>query len=276
MNSQMEHTGAKSPPKLRRGEYRLRKIVTWLRYRWAVVSNTIPGRHATVGQDGLPLPPGGFIHAVGGSRDTDWFLESGNLAYKCLVDALRGGGVAVEELTTVLDFGCGCGRVARHWQPTSSVRFYGVDTNRHLVRWCKKRLGFGRFSRNAPDPPLSFESQTFDLVYGFSVLTHLSEERQMAWMRELQRVLKPRGWLVISTHGEKAARVLPEPVRMEFDAGKLVVTRYGTEGGNDWNAFHPPRYFTDVIAAAFERVAFSPEGALGNPPQDLYILRRPD
>jgi ubiquinone/menaquinone biosynthesis C-methylase UbiE len=276
MMSRIDGSSAKSLPKLRRGEYRLRKIITWLRYRWAVILTKAPGRHTNLGPNGLPLPPGGLIHAVAGSYDTGWFLESGALAHECLISSLQKHGVSVEKLTTVLDFGCGCGRVARHWQSATSLRFHGVDTNRDLVRWCQKNLVFGRFSVNAPGPPLHFDPQTFDLVYGFSVLTHLSEDRQLAWMREFERVLKPQGVLVISTHGKKAARVLPGPLRTRFDAGELVVTRYGSEGGNDCNAFHPRRYFTDVVARAFECVAFQPEGALGNPPQDLYLLRRRD
>lgn len=270
----MTDNGLDTTARLRRGEYRLRKIGTWLRYRWAVASHVVPRHWLRRGPDGLPLPPGGFIHAVSGSYDAGWFLKSGALGYTALISALRDVNPAAEDIEMVLDFGCGCGRVARHWPLNKPLQFHGVDTNPHLVHWCQKNLEPGRFTSNAPDPPLVFEPETFDLIYAFSVLTHLGEQRQMAWMTEFERLLRPSGWLVVSTHGEHAARLLPAPEREDFNAGRLVVTTYGTEGGNDWNAFHPRRYFEDVTAAAFECVEFRAEGALGNPPQDLFVLRR--
>jgi SAM-dependent methyltransferase len=191
-----------------------------------------------------------------------------------MMEVLHDHGIGPEDLRSVLDFGCGCGRVVRYWQHFSRMRVYGVDTNRHLLRWCKMRLGFGDFRATGMRPPLPFEDKRFDLIYAFSVFTHLTEELQLAWMDELERVLRPGGYLVISTHGQRSAHDLPNNLKRRFDDGHLVVSLFGSEGGNDCNAFHPPGYFEKVIARRFTTVAFRSEGAAGNPPQDLFLLRK--
>ena len=249
-------------------------IAAALRFYRDVLRELLPGPHGKTGSDGWPLPPSGFIHAVSGASDVDWYLRGGALAHGSMMELLRDHGVGPEALRSVLDFGCGCGRVVRHWRPTESTRVHGVDTNQHLVRWCARRLGFGEFKATGMKPPLPFEEERFDLIYAFSVFTHLTEVLQLAWMDELERVLKPGGYLVISTHGQRSAHDLPDNLKRRFDDGHLVVSIFGPEGGNDCNAFHPPGYFETMIARRFTTVAFRPEGAAGNPPQDLFLLRK--
>ena len=46
-------------------------------------------------------------------------------------------------------------------------------------------------------------------------------------------------------------------------------------GTNLCAVFHSPRYVATRLAPPFEVLASLPEGALGMPTQDLYLLRRP-
>ena len=46
-------------------------------------------------------------------------------------------------------------------------------------------------------------------------------------------------------------------------------------GTNLCSAFHPAEYVRGVLARGFEFVEHAPEGAKGNPRQDLVLLRRP-
>ena len=62
----------------------------------------------------IPLPSERLVVLVAGSPDLTWFLQGGRLAAEGIRDAARRQGVAFDELTAVLDFGCGCGRVLRH------------------------------------------------------------------------------------------------------------------------------------------------------------------
>jgi SAM-dependent methyltransferase len=213
---------------------------------------------------------------VAGSADISWFLKAGALAAATVRDSLRGQGVDVEKADAILDFGCGCGRVLRHWNSLTGTRIYGTDYNSRLIEWCRGNLAFGEFGINRLAPPLEYRNGKFDVVYAFSVFTHLTEELQMAWMAELTRVLKPGGHLLISTHGERYVHRLNNEEREQFVAGNLVVkNNTKAPGSNTCSAYHPPAYVREHLAHALEVVDFVPEGARGNPLQDLYVLRRP-
>ena len=113
-------------------------------------------------------------------------------------------------------------------------------------------------------------------MYAFSVFTHLTEALQVAWMKELARILKPDGHLLISTHGESYARRLNAEERQRFTAGQLVVkNNLSAPGSNTCSAYHPAAYVQEKLADGLTVVDFVPEGAKGNPSQDLYVLRRP-
>jgi hypothetical protein len=94
-------------------------------------------------------------------------------------------------------------------------------------------------------------------------------------MAEMRRVLAPGGWLLITTHGDSYAGDLAPGERAAFAAGRLVVRESGEAGSNVCGAYHPPAWVRSTLSAGFEVVDFRPEGAAGNPHQDLWLLRRP-
>lgn len=227
--------------------------------------------------DQLPIPPSNLIFLVAGTADIAWFLKGGSLAAASITEAMRRNGVAIEQLDSILDFGCGCGRVLRHWHSLPHTRVSGVDYNAALVEWCRGNLPFAEVRTNQLSPPLPHSNAEFDLVYALSVFTHLTQELQTSWIGELARVVKPGGHLVISTHGERYIHRLNDQERRDFDAGRLVVkNNTKAPGSNMCSAYHPVAYVRDHMAPGLELVEFIPEGAKGNPRQDLYILRKPE
>jgi len=226
-------------------------------------------------REALPVPPLALIDLVSGQPDIPWFLEGGRRAAAAIRDALSRQGVAMESLSSLLDFGCGCGRVARHWSRLPGA-VHGSDLHPRLVEWCRRHLHFGHFERNGLEPPLPFRSESFDLVYALSVFTHLPEALQRPWMEEMGRVLTPRGLLLVTTHGDSYAGELPGGEREAFAAGRLVVRESGEAGSNVCGAYHPPAWVRSTLARGFEVLDFVPEGARGNPHQDLWLLRRSD
>jgi len=224
-----------------------------------------------------PVPPLALIDLVSGQPDIPWFLEGGRLASTAIRDALARQGIAIENLARILDFGCGCGRVVRHWADGGDdVEVHGTDLNPRLVEWSRDNLSFARFQTNGLEPPLPYPDESFELVYVLSVFTHLPEPLQRPWIEELWRVLAPAGVLAISTHGERYAAELETAERERFSAGQLVVVASEDAGSNACGAYHPPEYVRTELAAGFEVLEFTPEGALGNPHQDLWLLRKAD
>jgi SAM-dependent methyltransferase len=224
--------------------------------------------------DGLPVPPAALRVRVAGTADVAWFLQGGRLGADSVRDALERHGARVEDLGGLLDFGCGCGRVTRNWAHLDGPSVTGSDHDGAAVEWCRRNLPFARFEVNGLGPPFAFADGTFDLVYALSVFTHLTEELQLAWMDELRRVLRPGGFLLLSVHGASYRERLSDAELERFDAGRVVVRWEGVAGTNLCSAFHPAAYVHDVLARGFEFVEHAPEGAKGNPHQDLVLLRR--
>ena len=144
--------------------------------------------------DGLPIPPTHLVKLVSPLGELAWLLRGGKTGQECILYALRRNGFSIQDFRTILDFGCGCGRIMRHWKTCQGPRFYGTDYNPVLIDWCQKNLGdFAQFNTNQLNPPLEYEDGFFDFIYVFSVFTHLTEDLQHAWIRELGRVFKAGG-----------------------------------------------------------------------------------
>ena len=239
-----------------------------------IVLNRHYRRHGAA--DGLPIPPSDLIFLVAGTTDISWFLLGGLLGATSLAEVLKEQGVDVTELGAMLDFGCGCGRVLRNWHHLPHTRVSGTDYNSRLIEWCRENLPFAEFEVNGLNPPLAYPDGEFDLVYALSVFTHLTEGLQTMWMAELRRVVKPGGYLLVSVHGERYMHRLNPDERQRFMSGQLIVkNNVKSPGANTCSAYHPSTYVREHLAADLEVVAFRAEGALGNPRQDLYLLRRP-
>lgn len=202
------------------------------------------------------------------TADADWFLRSGLAGY----DAIRAH-VDLDATRSVLDFGCGCGRVTRYFREFGG-EVAGSDLSADAIAWCRENLGFGRFLTNAIAPPLGFDAESFDLVYALSVFTHLTGDLQLAWRDELRRVLRPGGRLLITTHGTSYLPRLDPDERARFDRGDLVVRWGEVAGSNLCSAYHPERYLRETFAQGFAFLELEPEGARGNPTQDLVLLQK--
>lgn len=245
------------------------KRVSWLRRRW-------DERRLRAGAErgGLPVPPPDLLLLVAGTDNVRWFLQGGRLAFETIRDLLGRRGVALDDIDRVLDFGCGCGRVVRHLKGLENVSVFGSDSNRSSIDWCRKNLPPAAFGVNDLSPPLACAGDEFGLVYAFSVFTHLPEQLQLAWMRELRRVTKTGGYLLITTHGRAYLDQLDPAEREGFLKNRLVVRHPEAAGTNQCGAFHPEAYVRDKLAGGFEVLEFIPEGAKGNPRQDVYLLRK--
>jgi len=226
-------------------------------------------------EDGIPLPPLRLILIVTGSYEVPWFVQGGKLATECIREVLEKNGVSFGSLKTMLDFGCGCGRVVRHWRTAKGPEIHGSDYNPDLIRWCRRHLPFARFGLNGLNPPTEYPDGKFDFLYSLSVLTHLSEEVQGRWLGEWKRILRPGGYLLFTTHGEAYMHEMTPSEQEQFRAGRLVVKGAHAPGTNFCSSYHPQQYVRDRLAAGFEWLDFIPSGAKGNPHQDVYFLRKP-
>lgn len=154
--------------------------------------------------DELPVPPVDLRVRVGHWPDPDHLLAVGRKIFWDLKRVLSLVARPVEGFHCILDFGCGCGRVLRHFRRLAAGReLHGTDVDPEAVAWCREHLGsFAAFEVSGDEPPLPYPAARFDLVFAISVFSHLPEDRQRVWLAELQRVLRPGGLLIASVHGE--------------------------------------------------------------------------
>jgi SAM-dependent methyltransferase len=225
---------------------------------------------------GLPLPPPRFRLLVDGrSADPDLFLALGAQLCDSIQRAAAESGRPVGEMRAILDFGCGCGRVARHWAGVEGPEVYGCDYNPDLVGWSQANLPHLRATGNELDPPAPFDSGGFDLIYALSVFSHLDERRQRAWLAEFERLLRPDGLLVMSVLGERLRHRLDRREQDRFDAGEMVVQRPRRAGSNLCTVYHPPSFVTGDLLSGFAEVRRFELGAPELPiHQDGYVARR--
>jgi 2-polyprenyl-3-methyl-5-hydroxy-6-metoxy-1,4-benzoquinol methylase len=101
---------------------------------------------------------------------------------------------------TILDFGCGWGRLLRLMLWFSHPdKIYGVDPWDKSLQICAEDGVLGSRAESDWIPnTLPFEGVQFDLVYAFSVFTHLSERTMMAAQRAIRQRIKSDGLFVIT------------------------------------------------------------------------------
>lgn len=120
----------------------------------------------------------------------------------------------VEKGATVLDLGCGWGRILKPVMDRGA-RGIGLDISGEMLSRSYEHL-----RRSGHRPPLiradgsrlPFKSERFDMIYSFLVLQHLSKRDGEAVFREIERVLKPNGVAYIRVPG----RFAPENLLFSF------------------------------------------------------------
>lgn len=162
--------------------------------------NTIGYRRSNVLRKILPsMPPEELQRSfIGFSGDTA--LATAFATYTLLLGIARRNGRPIGRESHVLDFGCGWGRTLRFFmRETLPERLFGVDVLPHSIDACRSTNPWCHFEVVPAFPPSALPTETFDLVYLFSVFSHLSEDAHDRWVTEFRRILRPGGLLVATT-----------------------------------------------------------------------------
>ncbi len=137
-----------------------------------------------------------------------WFRGLRRFAQPLLAEALVG-----QRHPRVLDAGCGTGCNLRLMKELEGG--FGFDLNRVGLRHARES-GLTRIAR-ASVGAIPFAGATFDVVTSFDVLYALPEADATRAMREMARVLKPGGTLIVNVAALEILRgghsVLAEEVR---------------------------------------------------------------
>lgn len=225
-----------------------------------------------------PVPGQDARYRVQGNTEESSFLNLG-LLLASQVDSMakQYAGVCLED-AVVLDWGCGCGKVARYL--ADRCRDYtGIDIDKENLHWCASHLP-GAYHHIDTSPPTRLESARFDLIFGVSVFSHLTETSQYEWLAELARLAKPGATVLVSTLGNFAACRSGNPDNFEklktsgyLDLGPDAILEGVAPNGYYRTTFHSRKYIESNWSNYFSVVDII-EGAIGGH-QDFVVLRKP-
>jgi SAM-dependent methyltransferase len=162
----------------------------------------------------IAKPPIHLRHRIGEGED---FIGAGAQLVSLILTYI-GKFKPLHQCETILDWGCGCGRViAQLAQFVPPGRLYGIDIDSEAIEWDKQNIPGPHFTRIDPYPPTPYPDAAFDLIYGISVMTHLDEETQFRWLYELQRISRPGAIIALTVIGRNLrAQRMPASAGQEF------------------------------------------------------------
>ena len=255
---------------------RLLRFVRWAKRRiagtWKDLVWTV-GRKSAKWSGGLAIPPPSLCFAVSANYDIEYFLRTGAQGAESITRILSRNGRPIGNFRSLLDFGCGCGRITRHLVHLDNASITGVDVDTKLVDWARRRLPFGRFLANGMRSSLPFSDGEFDFVFAISVFTHLREDLQRHWMAELMRVLHSDGVLLLTVKGENWQVELKQEQIDRFRNGQLVVVEPENAGSNYCGAYHPQNYVLSELARGLRLLEHEPCGSKDTR-QDFYLFTK--
>jgi SAM-dependent methyltransferase len=210
------------------------------------------------------------------------FVREGFSAFEKIMSTLeRHSARSRHKMGSLLDWGCGCGRVSRYLE-ASETCVTGIDIDADNAAWCASHLAFGRFLAVPLRPPCpSLEARSFDAVMGMSVMTHLTEVDQHRWLEELHRITRPGALLALTAHGGPAIARAGLPANLLrrwldtgfLDAGMNPDLATSIDEPSFYrNSFHSADYVRRNWTRYFDIVEHV-QGFVGNH-HDLVVLRR--
>ncbi|UXA47618.1 class I SAM-dependent methyltransferase [Xanthomonas prunicola] len=246
---------------------------------------------------GLPGFPSVYQQEVFVGKSNEVALAEAFTFYKIV----KSGSYPLQRSSRVLDFGVGWGRIIRFFlNDVGAPNLHGVDVDDAILEVARSTGVRGNLSQIGPNARLPYNDSYFDVVYAFSVFSHLSAASATFWLSELMRVLRPGGTLVMTTttdhflelcqacslkgsgrnqYEEDYARMFADPAeaRRRYAAGEHV---YAAVAGNadvlqasnyGWAAM-PPAFVEREIGPLAESVTFVDDPSVL--PQGYFTVRK--
>jgi SAM-dependent methyltransferase len=133
---------------------------------------------------------------------------------------------------TIVDFGCGTGRLAVHAIPwlANDGRYVGIDISKTMLAQARVMIGEKVSSHccsveflHQTTPNFPLPEKSVDMICAFSVFTHMEHEDSYRYLRGARRIIKEGGKFIYSclTMEELNARLI-----FEAEASMDVVERW--------------------------------------------------
>ena len=241
--------------------------------------------HPVRDNEGRPLPPGWLAQAFTSSPDLDGFMKTGQLTAEILSTWARECGLPLSDARSILDFGCGCGRVLMFMPDRTKAELIGCDVHAAAIDWCNAHLPFARAFVGTANPPMPLKDGSVDILYAVSVLTHLNEDMQRAWLDEWRRVVRKDGLVIASFLGDDYVnKHLANEIEYRQNIEELWRANQGIAfvDNDAWarvfpdfyqTTYHTVDYVKRVWSEYFDILAVKKSGEFSNR-QEAVVMRR--
>lgn len=109
----------------------------------------------------------------------------------------------------VLDIGCWTGQFEK-LAKNITKRIVGIDTNNKAIQIAQKTIPNVQFKiGNALN--IKFPKNSFDTVLLLEVIEHLPKNSEKLVLKEIKKILKPNGYLILSTPNKNLLSILLDP-----------------------------------------------------------------
>jgi len=173
---------------------------------------------------GLPAFPPDELVRRANHAELELALTKASEIFRVIKQMARTYGRPLGPPSTVLDYGCGWGRVARFFlRDVPPANLTGCDVDRELVAASQRAMPESNFLSIEPDAPLPFAEESFDLICSVSVLSHLPAPVHIQVVTSLARVLRTGGVLVATTLGRRHLGLMKKwarSPRQDLEAGQ--------------------------------------------------------
>lgn len=260
--------------------YKCYGFMQFIWYNVALKLTELSEKSPVVDEDGLKYPSPTLRWRVHGAFDLASFIRVGQRDCQDICSILEKNNLSIGGFNSLLEFGCGCGRVLRHIRKLSAnAEIFGTDIDPEGIAWCQDNIKPATFTVNPFTPPSAFSDGQFDFVFAISVFTHLDEELQNVWLAELKRIVRPGGILLLTVHGEACYQDLAQSVK-DLIASQGILFRVAqtgklkVDGLPDFyqNTYHDKGYVLREWGKLFTVLDYVERGI--NDHQDAVLLRR--
>ena len=183
------------------------------------LKRTILHKYDFVNFENLRLPLPSSRMCTEDFKNNKYYLSSSKEEVRKLIDHCH-----LSNESIILDIGCGSGRLPIGIISTiKTVRSYeGLDVNKVLIDWCKRNIkkynscfnftyidiynerynptGNVKLNDNFKFP---FSDENFDIIYLYSVFTHMLAEDIIAYLKDFKRILRPTGKIFLTAYLEE-------------------------------------------------------------------------
>jgi SAM-dependent methyltransferase len=184
---------------------------------------------------------------------------------------------SVSPIQSILDWGCGVGRVTRHlpsYFPNANI--VGADANPDCIQWLQNNIpAIQWLQSNAADQGETLTG-TYHLIIALSVLTHLPANEQTNWLKKLHNLLHPEGLVWLSTHGKAYLHQLTHQQKKQLSEQGIITLGADKKGNRQMRTYHTYPGMKLLFGRDWEIVMFYDgqkfPGILGG--QDAWLLKK--